>query len=466
MNALPSPSVPSSRMTTIQWLICIIAAIGFMFDTYELLMMPLAGPPALEQLLHVSRTTPAGRETIAQWTAYITFASALCGGVFGLLGGYLTDLLGRRRVLTWSILLYACSSAASGFATSATMLLVLRCTTFIGVCVEFVAAVAWLSELFPEPKRREAVLGFTQAFASFGGLLVAVVNYSIEGAVHSLPSIQGEQVSWRYTLISGLIPALPLIFIRPFLPESPVWQEKKARGALKRPSIVTLFSPQLRRTTIVTAVLFACAFGVAFGALQITPQIVRGAFGPAKGPEMAKLVGQTASSVQMYQELGGLAGRFALAFLALWIVRRGALLRLFLVPGLLLIPVIYFVVAGRLDVKELDMLKWGLFVAGFFTVAQFSFWGNYLPRVYPTYLRGTGEGFAANVGGRMFGTAGQPLAIALSSLIPTMLPTLVSKEFPTRNLAYAAGAVALVLYAVALITSFWLPEPGTEELPE
>ena len=134
------------------------------------------------------------------------------------------------------------------------------------------------------------MLGFTQAFASFGGLLVAVVNYTIEGAVHQLPAIQGEQVSWRYTLISGLIPALPLIFIRPFLPESPVWQEKKARGALKRPSIASLFSPQLCRTTIVTTILFACAFGVAFGALQITPQIVRGAFGPTKGPDMAKLV--------------------------------------------------------------------------------------------------------------------------------------------------------------------------------
>ena len=38
-------------------------------------------------------------------------------------------------------------------------------------------------------------------------------------------------------------------------------------------------------------------------------------------------------------------------------------------------------------------------------MAQFSFWGNYLPRVYPTHLRGTGESFAANVGGRMIGTS-------------------------------------------------------------
>ena len=64
----------------------------------------------------------------------------------------------------------------SGFSTSIEMLLVLRCTTFIGVCVEFVAAVAWLAELFPEPKQREKVLGYTQAFSSLGGLLVAFAN--------------------------------------------------------------------------------------------------------------------------------------------------------------------------------------------------------------------------------------------------------------------------------------------------
>ena len=65
------------------------------------------------------------------------------------------------------------------------MLLVLRCTTFIGVCVEFVAAVAWLAELFPDPKRREAVLGYTQAFSSIGGLMVTGAYYL---AVHLRPT--------------------------------------------------------------------------------------------------------------------------------------------------------------------------------------------------------------------------------------------------------------------------------------
>ena len=99
---------------------------------------------------------------------------AFAGGVFGLLGGYLTDRLGRRRVLTWSILLYAVSAFASGFSTSHRRCCwCFRCMTFIGVCVEFVAAVAWLAELFPNHEQRERVLGYTQAFSSLGGLMVA-----------------------------------------------------------------------------------------------------------------------------------------------------------------------------------------------------------------------------------------------------------------------------------------------------
>ena len=132
---------------------------------------------------------------------------ALAGGIFGLLGGYLTDLLGRRRVLTFSILLYAFSACAAGYATSLTQLLVFRCLVFIGVCVEFVAAVAWLAELFPDRNQREKVLGFTQAFSSFGGLLVGAMNVLAARLALDLPAIHGGHEAWRYTLISGVIPA-------------------------------------------------------------------------------------------------------------------------------------------------------------------------------------------------------------------------------------------------------------------
>ena len=82
------------------------------------------------------------------------------------------------------------------------MLLVLRCFVFIGVCVEFVAAVAWLAELFPEPKRREKVLGYTQAFSSLGGLLVATANglcvtYAREPSRASTRSARSSRIRTR-----------------------------------------------------------------------------------------------------------------------------------------------------------------------------------------------------------------------------------------------------------------------------
>ena len=93
---------------------------------------------------------------------------------------------------------------------------------------------------------------------------------------------------WRYTLMSGLIPAIPLILIRPFLPESPVWQKKKDSGQLKRPSLSALFAPQFKRTTIIITLLFALAYGGAFGALQHMRLILPKAPEVAAAPTPAK----------------------------------------------------------------------------------------------------------------------------------------------------------------------------------
>src|SRR5512138_3363923 len=151
-----TPAAPAgSGLNRTAWLICIIASIGFAFDIYELLMLPLIVGPALQELLGAAPGTPE----FQMWVGLLFYVPAVCGGVFGLLGGYLTDRLGRRRVLTWSILIYAFSAFAAGFTTSLTWLLVLRSATFIGVCVEFVAATAWLAELFQDSKQRERVLG-------------------------------------------------------------------------------------------------------------------------------------------------------------------------------------------------------------------------------------------------------------------------------------------------------------------
>ncbi len=474
----------SGKLTMTGWLVCAIAAIGFAFDIYELLMLPLIIKPALAALGGMSPegvpNLVPGSPAYANWARTLFFVPAIAGGIFGLLGGYLTDLLGRRFVLTFSILLYAFSALAAGFATSLPMLLVCRCLVFIGVCVEFVAAVAWLAELFPDHVQREKALGWTQAFSSFGGLLVGVANVLAAQYAGVLPAIHGGHEAWRYTLISGVIPALPLILIRPFLPESPVWAQKKAAGTLRRPSIRELFSPQLVRATVMTTLVFAASYGIAFGAIQQLPQILGGPKGHAAIiaeakeaqdaataaaekagkpilPPRLKAIGANATDeavakVTIFQEVGGLVGRVILAFLALRIASRRTLLRIFQIPALLFVPLLFWWISTKLgDAGSISAIKAGVFLAGLLTVAQFSCWGNYIPLVFPTHLRGTGESFAANIGGRIIGTLAAFLTLTFSAATP-----------PDPVKIAVVGATVAGIYALlGTILTQWLPEPDT-----
>ncbi|MGI8603019.1 MAG: MFS transporter [Verrucomicrobiales bacterium] len=500
-----SPTASSStRLGLTNWLIIIIASIGFAFDTYELLMTPLAAPPAIAELLGV----PINNPRVTEWMGTLLWLSALCGGVFGLLGGWLIDRFGRKRVMAASIFVYSLSPMFAAFSQSVEWFVFFRCTTFIGVCVEFVAAINWLAEVFTDKKQRVKWLGITQAFASVGGIMVTGVNVWIVSHATSLPDMGLPHAlgapgpsSWRYLLMTGLFPAIPIALMLPFVPESQIWREKMRAGTLKRPSFAELFSPQLRRVTLVTAGLSACAYAVAFGALQLTPLRIapglpelaeqRKALAPlnaearqlnielnktaAGSPErkalmdkikanfgkqapLTKEVKEAGNNVQLAQELGGLLGRIALAVLIILALPRRLLLRLFQVPGLILLPATYFF----LYQQGATPFAWGIALVGFVTVAQFSYFGEYLPKVFPLHLRGTGGSFATNVGGRMIGTSA---AFITSSFVAPMLAGSPDKVMP-MHVAKAAGWVGLTVVAISLALSFFLPEPKEETLAE
>ncbi len=565
-------SAPTGRgLSLTHWLVILIAVIGFAFDTYELLMFPLIGGPAVAELLQL----PANNPIVTEWLGKMLWITALCGGVFGLLGGWLTDRFGRKTILAASIALYSLSPALAAMSTSIGEFVFYRSATFVGVCVEFVAAITWLAELFPDKKQREKALGWTQAFASIGGLMVTGVNVWILAHANTLPAIPvpepfNPHASWRYLLLTGLLPALPIALLLPFVPESQVWLERRKAGTLRRPSFGELFSPALRRTTLVTAALSACAYAAAFGALQLTPtRIVPGlpdlaeqrkALKPLQDeakalnvqlvqtnlpaftqavtdvPGLKELAGQrtklrqtigtatrslanektpdeqkaaartqlgaltnqlagfdrqltelTASKpeakkavmerektlaqlaanrakqepsdlvvkargnqVQLWQELGGLFGRIALAVLVVTALKRGVLLRLFIGPGLMLFALTYI----DLFRNRPEMFQWGIALCGFMTVAQFSYMGEFLPKVFPLHLRGTGGSFATNVGGRMIGTSA---AFVTTTLVAPNLPGTTFEQVAT-----AAAIVGTAVFAIGFCLSFLLPEPKTE----
>jgi len=130
-TARPIASVPAAatRLRPIEWLICAVAALGFAFDLYEVLVLPLVLRPALASLGPFAPGDPG----FDRWVGLLFYVPGLIGGAFGLLGGYLTDRLGRRRVLVWSIGVYTVAAFAASQATTLPQLLVFRCATIMAV---------------------------------------------------------------------------------------------------------------------------------------------------------------------------------------------------------------------------------------------------------------------------------------------------------------------------------------------
>ena len=87
---MSDPINGTNRMTLTQWLVCFIAVIGFAFDIYELLMLPLIVRPALQELIGALPGTPE----FSHWVGLLFFVPAFAGGIFGLLGGWLAGLVG------------------------------------------------------------------------------------------------------------------------------------------------------------------------------------------------------------------------------------------------------------------------------------------------------------------------------------------------------------------------------------
>jgi hypothetical protein len=428
-------------LTLRQWLVCAVAGIGFLFDTYEIVVQGLVVRPALLDMTGWQ----VGSPQFNRWVGWILYLPFLTGGIAGLVGGYLTDRFGRRRMLVASIVLYGCSTVAAAYATSPAELLLWRCLTIVGVCTEWIAATAWIAELFSDRRRRDAALGFTQAMSGIGVFMVAIVYYLGVTYGHLLPVIQQSHAGWRYALLFGAFPVLPVLLARLRLPESPQWQQLRATGSLQRPSFRELFEPRLRRITIVSSVLVASIYGIAFGVMQHLPRIVPGLDGIRDLPRMQQE--QSVSLVHFFGDIGSFVGRFALAFLAIsWLTRR-QVLRTFQLPGLLIFPAL-FAVAPYLDV---NLLACGALLAGIALNGQINFIGNYLPSVYPARLRGTGESFAISVGGRIVGTS--------TSLITPWLANFAPGAGASAKLAFAAACMALVACVLGLVTSRFLIEP-------
>lgn len=166
----------------------------------------------------------------------ITMFQLFFTGMGGIITGYLSDRFGRKTILQWTIILYCIGTFLSGYATGFHSLLWSRIITALGVGGEWAIGHTLVAESVPAGKR-----------GVFGAILQTGAPFGV-GLANLMGSFFVPIEGWRRTFMVSAIPAVMLIFIRRFMPESPLWLAKKTE---KSSSIITLLKrPYLKLTTL------------------------------------------------------------------------------------------------------------------------------------------------------------------------------------------------------------------------
>jgi MFS family permease len=440
-----------------QWLALAAALLGWMFDGFEMGIFPPLSRTALVELLDLSEeakratTAPEAAERLAArkrvdavvgpWngTIYAAFlVGAACGGwLFGWLG----DSIGRVRAMVLSVLTYAIFTGLCGLAPTAWMLAALRFTAALGMGGEWALGVALVMELWPT-QARVVLAGLIGAAANVGFMLAAFLVMGSEAV-----GLKVAGGGWRWLLGICAFPALLTFFIRMFVPESEKWQHAVQSGP--RPSIVDIFAPSLWRRTLVAAGLAGIALVGTWGSVQWVPPWVSG----VAGQQMANLA-------QICSGLGAVLGSFSGAVIGNQLTRRWAYFALCL--GSLLSCALLF----RYPLEDhrvsggstlwLALTYWPfmavVFLVGFLTAAFYGWLPLYLPELFPTRVRATGQGFGFNAG-RIVAAGG---ALTMGYLMQGVHPG-----------SYAeAGAIISLVYALGLLVIWLAPETKGRALPE
>jgi len=369
---------------------------------------------------------------IAMWqvergTAGLAVTVTLIVSAFGgWLAGYLSDRIGRVRTLQITILWFSLFTLLCAFAQNFEQLMVLRAFLGLGFGGEWAAGAVLIGETIRAKYRGRAV-GTVQSGWAVGwgaAVLLQAVCYSY---------IPPEQ-AWRWMFALGALPALLLFFLRRYVEEPEISSQMRKADEKKqdRPSIFEIFSPDVIRITLFTSLLCTGAQGGYYAITTWLPTFLRTERG-------LTVVGSTGYLALLI--VGSFIGYVWGAYLADRIGRR-KLFILFAVLASLLV-----VAYTQLPISNQWMLFLG-FPLGICASAYFSGIGAFLTELFPTRLRGSGQGFAYNFG-RGIGALFPALVGYLSSVMP---------------LSKAIAIFAVLAYSLLLIGALLLPETRGKEL--
>ncbi len=423
-----TPSAPealrpgeSGKITRGQWLVLIAAVLGWMFDGVEIALPPIMGRPALIELLGPEMASDKNIGPLLGVLGAMFLIGAATGGV---MFGWLGDRFGRVRTMIFSVLTYSLFTGAAYWAQVPWHLMALRFIASMGMGGQWSLGVALVVECWPG-LTRPLLAGVIGAAANVGFLLISLLTWRFP--------VRPE--SWRWIMLAGASPAVLVFFIALFVPESERWKaavKKRATSPIRE-----IFGRDLRRKTLVAIVLSAVALLGTWGSVQWAPYWVDHKLAPHD--PSAKSLTQTWSAVGaiicclIAPLLGGRWGRRPVYF------------------GMCLISLVscqyMFLTLDKFDSWFLVTMT----VAGGVTAGFYGWLPLYLPELFPTRVRATGQGLSFNFG-RILAAFGVMLGSG------QLAGFFGGYEY--------AGAVISLVYVVGLVVIWFAPETHGQPLPE
>jgi MFS family permease len=350
----------------------------------------------------------------------------LASAVGGWVAGYMADRIGRVRTLQITILWFSSFSLISAFAQDFNQLMVARALLGFGFGGEWAAGAVLMGETIRAEFRGRAVGSVQSAWAVGWGaaVLFQAITFSL------LP----EELAWRAMFALGFLPALLLIYVRRHIEEPEIAQAARAKLAQenKAPSILEIFKPELLKTTVLASLLTMGAQGGYYAITTWVPTFL-------KTERKLTVIGSTGYLAFL------ILGSFAGFLFGAWMADRYGRRKLFITFS---IGAICLVLAYTQWEITNEMMMWLGFPLGFFASGYFSGLGAFLTELFPTRLRGSGQGFCYNFGRGM----------------GALFPALVGYFSSQYGLATAIAVFAVIAYGVFLVTALLLPETRGREL--
>jgi MFS family permease len=344
----------------------------------------------------------------------------LASAIGGWLGGYLADRIGRVRTLQFTILWFSVFSLVCAFVQNFDQLLIARALLGLGFGGEWAAGAVLMGESIRAQYRGRAVGSVQSGWAVGWGL--AVLSQAV------LFSYLPPTMAWRWMFAVGAVPALLVFFLRRYVeePEIAAATRAKQNASGERPGLHEIFAGPILKTTILASLAVTGCQGGYYAITFWVPRFLT-------TERKLSVVGSTGYLAALI--IGSFVGYLVGAWLADRIGRRN----LFLTFSIGAIAIVLLYTQVPLSNEWLWVLGFPL---GFFASGYFSGVGAFLTELYPTRLRGSGQGFCYN-----FGRG-----------IGALFPFLVGALSTTTSLANAIAIFAVAAYGVFFLAAYALPE--------